>query len=331
MQFDRLKRREFITLIGGAATWPFAARAQQPAMPVVGYLSGISAGDRAHHTEAFRQGLNETGHTEGRNVLIEYRYADNQMDRLQPLAADLIARKVAVIAAVAGNNSALVAKALTSTIPILFTSGIDPVKAGLVAGINRPEANVTGVTWFHAELGNKLIEVLHELVPQAALIALLLNPNNPEGAFFEQSAQEGARVLGRRLLVLKAGTASEIDEAFATFAERRVNAVLIGSDPFYATRARQLAVLAARHTLPMIASSREYPMAGGVISYGKSVTDAYRRVGILAGRILKGAKPAEVPVDRATRFELVINRGTAKALGLEVPPTLLALADEVID
>ena len=327
-----MRRREFITLLGGAAAaWPIAASAQQPAMPVIGYLSGISAGDRAHHTEAFRQGLNEMGYTEGRTVLIEYRYADNQMDRLRPLAADLIARKVAVIAAVAGNNSALVAKALTSTIPILFTSGIDPVKAGLVAAINRPEANVTGVTWFSAELGNKLIEVLHELVPQAELIALLLNPNNPEGAFFEQSAQEGARVFGRRLLVVKAGTAREIDEGFATLAERRVNAVLIGSDPFYATRTRQLAVLAARHTLPMIAAAREYPMAGGLISYGNSLSDAYRRVGILAGRILKGAKPAEVPVDRATRFELVINRGTARALGLEVPPTLLARADEVIE
>jgi len=327
-----MRRREFITLLGGAAAaWPIAASAQQPAMPVIGYLSGISAGDRAHHTEAFRQGLNEMGYTEGRTVLIEYRYADNQMDRLRPLAADLIARKVAVIVAVAGNNSALVAKALTSTIPILFTSGIDPVKAGLVAGINRPEANVTGVTWFHAELGIKLIEVLHELIPQAELIALLLNPNNPEGAFFEQSAQEGVRVLGRRLLVLKAGTAREIDDAFATFAERRVNAVLIASDPFYGTRARQLAVLAARHTLPMIAAAREYPMAGGLISYGNSVTDAYRRVGILAGRILKGAKPAEVPVDRATRFELVINLGTAKALGLEMPASLLARADEVIE
>ena len=328
----RMQRREFITLLGGAAVgWPQAARAQQPGMPVIGYLSGISAGDRAHLTAAFRQGLNEMGYTESRNVLIEYRYADNQMDRLRPLAADLIARKVAVIAAVAGNNSALVAKALTSTIPILFTSGIDPVKAGLVAGINRPESNVTGVSWFHAELGSKLIEVLHELVPQAELIALLVNPNNPEGAFFEQSAQEGARVLGRRLLVLKAGTAREIDEAFATLAERRVNAVVIGSDPFYATRTRQLAVLAARYTLPMISGGRDYPMAGGLISYGNSVTDAYRRVGILAGRILNGAKPAEVPVDRATRFELVINLGTAKALGLDVPPTLLARADEVIE
>jgi putative tryptophan/tyrosine transport system substrate-binding protein len=326
-----MNRREFITLLGGAAVWPVAARAQQAAMPVVGYLSGISAGDRAHHTEAFRQGLNETGYTEGRNVLIEYRYADNQMDRLRPLAADLIARKVAVIAAVAGNNSALVAKALTSTIPILFTSGIDPVKAGLVAGINRPEANVTGVSWFHAELGNKLIEVLHELVPKAELIALLLNPNNPEGAFYEQSAQNGARALGRRLLVLKAGTAPEIDAAFATLAEQGANAVAIGSDPFYAARLRQLAVLAARHAVPMISTARELPAAGGLISYGNNVTDAYRRVGIYAGRILKGAKPPDMPVDRATKFELIVNLKTAKALGLEVPPQLLARADEVIE
>ena len=325
-----MRRRHFIALLGIAAAWPLGVRAQQPAKPLVGYLSGISAGDRAHLTEAFRQGLNETGYTEGRNVLIEYRYADNQMDRLRPLAADLIARKVAVIAAVAGNNSALVAKALTSTIPILFTSGSDPVQAGLVASFNRPEANVTGVSWFSAELGSKHIEVLHELVPQAELIALLLNPNNPEGALFEQSAQEGARVLGRRLLVLKPGTAREIDEAFATLAERRVNAVLIGSDPFYATRARQLAVLAAQHTLPTIASVREYPIAGGLISYGNSVTDAYRQVGIYAGLILKGAKPADLPIDRATRFELVINLGTAKALGLDVPLPLLARADEVI-
>jgi putative ABC transport system substrate-binding protein len=326
-----LGRRQFIALLGGAAAWPIAARAQQPAMPVIGYLSGISAGDRAHHTEAFRHGLNETGYTEGRNVLIEYRYADNQMDRLRLLAADLIARKVAVIAAVAGNNSALVAKALTSTIPILFTSGVDPVKAGLVASLNRPEANVTGVSWFAAELGQKHIEALHELVPKAELIALLLNPNNPEGAFYEQSAQIGARALGRRLLVLKAGTALEIDAAFATLVEQGANAVAIGSDPFYAARLRQLAVLAARHAVPMISTARELPAAGGLISYGNNVTDAYRRVGIYAGRILKGAKPPDMPVDRAARFELIINRGTAKALGLEVPPTLIALADEVIE
>ena len=243
-----MRRREFITLVGGAAAaWPLAARAQQSVMPVIGFLSSISAADRPHHTEAFRQGLNETGYAEARNVTIEYRYADNRMDQLRPLAADLIARKVAVIAAVAGNNTALVAKTLTSTIPILFTSGVDPVKAGLVASLNRPEANVTGVSWFAAELGQKHIEALHELVPKAELIALLLNPNNPEGAFYEQSAQNGARALGRRLLVLKAGTAPEIDAAFATLAEQGANAVAIGSDPFYAARLRQLAVLAARH------------------------------------------------------------------------------------
>ena len=318
-----MKRRDFITLLGGAAAWPLAARAQQAAIPVVGFLSSIAAGDRPHHTEAFRQGLNETGYAEGRNVTIEYRYADNRMDQLRPLAADLIARKVAVIAAVAGNNTALVAKTLTSTIPILFTSGVDPVKAGLVASFNRPEANVTGVSWFSAELGNKHIEVLNEFVPQAALIALLVNPNNPEGGFYEQSAQDGARALGRQLLVLKAGSAREIDTAFATLAEQRANAVIVASDPFYTARARQLAVLAARHAVPMISTARELPAAGGMISYGNSLTDAYRRVGIYAGRILKGAKPADMPVDRATKFELVINLGTTRALGLR--------ADEVIE
>ena len=327
--FD-MRRRDFITLCGGAAAWPLAARAQQ-SVPLVGFLSSISAGDRPHHTEAFRQGLNETGYAEGRNVTIEYRYADNRMDQLRPLAADLIARKVAVIAAVAGNNTALVAKTLTSTIPILFTSGVDPVKAGLVASLNRPEANVTGVSWFSAELGNKHIEVLNELVPQATLIALLVNPNNPEGGFYEQSAQDGARALGRRLLVIKAGSAREIDAAFATLAEQHANAVIVASDPFYTTRVRQLAVLAARHAVPMISTARELPAAGGLISYGNSLTDAYRRVGIYAGRVLKGAKPADMPVDRATKFELVINLGTARALGLEVPPTLLARADEVIE
>jgi putative ABC transport system substrate-binding protein len=327
--FD-MRRRDFITLCGGAAAWPLAARAQQ-SVPLVGFLSSISAGDRPHHTEAFRQGLNETGYAEGRNVTIEYRYADNRMDQLRPLAADLIARKVAVIAAVAGNNTALVAKTLTSTIPILFTSGVDPVKAGLVASLNRPEANVTGVSWFSAELGNKHIEVLNELVPQATLIALLVNPNNPEGGFYEQSAQDGARALGRRLLVIKAGSAREIDAAFATLAEQHANAVIVASDPFYTTRVRQLAVLAARHAVPMISTARELPAAGGLISYGNSLTDAYRRVGIYAGRILKGAKPADMPVDRATKFELVINLGTARALGLDVPPTLLARADEVIE
>ena len=320
-------------MLGGAAAWPLAARAQQPAMPAVGFLSSISAVDRPHHTEAFRQGLNETGYAEGRNVTIDYRFADNRMDQLQPLAADLIGRKVAVIAAVGGNNPGLVAKTLTSTIPIVFTSGADPVRAGLVTNLNRPEANVTGVSWFSAELGHKYIELLHELAPQATLIGLLVNPSSPEAAFYEQSAHDGARALGRRLLVLKASTASEIDTAFAKLAEQRANAVIIGADAFYSGsgRARQLAVLAARHALPMISAVRELPAAGGLISYGNSVTDAYRRAGALTGRILKGAKPSDTPIDRATKFELVINLATAKAFGLEVPPTLLARADEVIE
>jgi putative tryptophan/tyrosine transport system substrate-binding protein len=307
-------RRQFISLLGGAAAaWPLAARGQQSA-PVVGFLSSIAAGERPHHTEAFRQGLNDTGYAEGRNLTIEYRFADNRLDQLEPLALKLIARRVAVIAAVGGNNSALTVKRLTSAIPILFTSGLDPVTAGLVASINRPGGNVTGVSWFATELGSKHLEVLNELVPQAALIALLLNPTNPEGAFYERSAQEGARTLGRRLLVLKAASPAEIDAAFATVAEQRANAVIVSSDPFYTTRGRQLAVLAARHVVPMISSVREIAVAGGLLSYGNSVTDAYRRVGVIAGRILKGAKPAETPVDRATRFELVINIGTAKAL-----------------
>jgi putative ABC transport system substrate-binding protein len=253
------------------------------------------------------------------------------MDQIRPLAADLIGRKVAVIAAVGGNNTALIAKTLTSTIPIIFTSGIDPVKAGLVASLSRPEANVTGVSWFAAEMGQKHIEVLHELVPQAALIALLLNPNNPESGFHEHSAHEGARALGRRLLVLKAGTAGEIDGAFATLVEQRASAVVISGDAFYTTRGRQFAVLAARHVLPMISAVRELTVAGGLISYGNSLTDAYRRAGLCAGRILKGAKPADIPVDRATKYELVINLGTAKALGIEVPLSLQQRADEVIE
>jgi putative ABC transport system substrate-binding protein len=324
-----MRRRAFVAALGGAAAWPLAARAQST--PVVGWLSGISAGDRPDLAEAFRQGLAATGYAEGRDVTIEYRYADNRMDQLRPLAADLIKRKVAVIAAVGGNNTALAAKSLTSTIPILFTSGNDPVRSGLVENLNRPEANVTGVSWFSGELGSKHIEILHELVPQAALIALLMNPNYPEAGFYQQSAQDGARALGRRLLVLEARTIPEIDAAFAVLAERRVHAVIIGAGPFFPARARQLAVLAARHGVPMVAAVREITTAGGLISYGNSVIDAYRRVGICAGRILKGARPADLPVDRATKYELVINLGTAKALGLEIPPTLLARADEVIE
>jgi putative ABC transport system substrate-binding protein len=326
-----VRRRELITLLGGAtAFWPVAARAQQP-MPVVGFLSSLSSDERTYHRDAFRQGLNEAGYAEGRNVMIEYRYADSRMDQLRPLAEDLIARKVVVIVAVGGNNAALTAKTLTSTIPILFTSGVDPIKAGLVASLNRPEANVTGVSWFSGELGNKHIELLNELLPQATLIALMVNPNNLEAGFYEKSAQDGVRAFGRRLLVVKAGTRGEIDAAFATLAAERAHAVIIAADPFFPARARQLAVLAARHGIPMIAAVREITAAGGLISYGNSVTDAYRRLGVYAGRIIKGAKPSEMPIDRATTFELVINLGTAKALDIEIPPNMLARADEVIE
>ncbi len=325
-----MRRRDFIATLSGAAAWPLAARAQ-PSIPVIGYLNGLAASDRPNLVEAFRQGLNETGYGEGRNVAVEYRYANNQSDRLEPLAADLIARKVAVIAAVGGNNSALAAKRLTSRIPILFTSGVDPVKAGLVASINRPEANVTGVSWFSGDLGSKHLEMLNELVPQAKVVALLIDPNNPEGGFYEQSARERAGAFGQRLLVLSAGTPDEIDAAFATLAKERASAVIVSAGPFYPARARQLAGLATRYSLPMLSALREMPEAGGLISYGNSVADAYRRVGIYAGRILNGAKPADMPVDRATRFELVINLRNAKALGIDVPPTLFVRADEVIE
>jgi putative ABC transport system substrate-binding protein len=326
-----MRRREFITLVGGAAAaWPLAAQAQQ-GTPVIGYLSSLSAGDSPHHTEAFRQGLNEAGYAEGRNVTIEYRYADNQMDRLRPMAADLVARKVGVIAAVGGNNTALVAKTLTTTIPIVFTSGLDPVSAGLVASLNRPEANVTGISWFTVELAHKHIEVLNELIPGAGLIAVLADPNNAESGFYEKSAQEGARARGRRLLFLKAGTVGEIDVAFATLVEQRADAVIVGSGPFFPARARQLAVLAARYAVPLMSANRHISIAGGLISYGNSVPEAYRRAGNLAGRLLKGAKPADIPIDRATTFELVINLGTAKALGIVVPQSLLARADDVIE
>jgi putative tryptophan/tyrosine transport system substrate-binding protein len=325
-----VKRRKFITLLGGAAAaWPIAARAQQP-MPLVGYLTGFSVDESSSFTEAFRQGLGETGYTEGRSVTIEYRYANHRMGELRSLAAELIARKPAVIAAVGGNNTALVTRTLTSTIPIVFTSGLDPVKAGLVASLNRPEANVTGVSWFASELGHKHVEVLHEFLPQAALIALLVDPNNPESVFYEQNALDGARALGRRLFVLKAGTVREIDEAFARLVEQRANAVMVAG-PFYATRAVQLAMLAARHGLPMIAAPRAFPVAGALIGYGNSTADAYRRAGVLTGRLLKGATPAETPVDRATKFEFVINLATARTLGIKVPPSLLARADEVIE
>ena len=325
-------RREVIRLVGAAVAWPLIARAQQP-VPVIGFLSGLSSGNRPHLVESFRRGLGEAGYVAGQNIAVEYRYADNQPDQLRVLAADLIARQVAVIAATGGNNPALIAKTLTTTIPIVFTSGTDPVGAGLVRSLSRPEANVTGVSWFNSDLGPKHLELVRELVPGATLVAAIVNSNNPEEATrYQMPFQEAAsRLPGLRLEVFNASTASEIDTAFEMLVRHKASAVLVAADPFLSSRAAQLVVLAARNNLPVVYPNRDTAMAGGLISYGNDVPHAYRRAGIYVGRILKGAKPADLPIDRATKFDLVINLQTAKTLKIDIPTKLLATADEVIE
>ena len=326
-----MRRREFIRLLGSAATaWPFSAHAQQPAMPVIGFLSGLSPGPFAQRLAAFRQGLNETGNIEGRNVAIEYRWAEGQYDRLPALATDLVGRRVVVIVAWT-DAAALAAKATTTTIPIVFLTGSDTVRFGLVSSLNRPGENITGVSWFGIDLVPKQLSLLHELVPNAAIIALLVDANVPEAVSQVSEVQVAARTLGLQLVVLNVRTASDIDMAFANLMRERASALVVGAGGFFTGQRGQIIALAARHAIPTIYGFREYSLDGGLVSYGNDIPDAFRRAGIYVGRILKGEKPADLPVVRSTKFELIVNLKTAKALGLNVPPSVLASANEVIE
>jgi putative tryptophan/tyrosine transport system substrate-binding protein len=327
-----VKRRQFITLLGGAAAaWPLAARAQQPAMPAIGFLDSKSSDDSAHMVAAFRRGLNESTFIEGQNVTIEFRWAQNQYDQLPVLAADLVRRRVDVIAAT-GGPAALAAKAASATIPIVFRVAADPIAAGLVASLSRPGGNVTGVTSLNLEVGSKRLEFLHELVPTATIMAALVNPTNPTNAeILSRDLQATARLLGLQLHLLHASSDADIDAVFATLTELRAAGLVIGTDALFTSRDEKLAALGLRYRMPTIYQWREFVAAGGLMSYGGSFADSYRLAGVYTGRILKGEKPADLPVQQATKLELFINLKTAKALGLTVPPTLLALADEVIE
>jgi putative ABC transport system substrate-binding protein len=331
MQLNGLRRRELITLLAGTAVaWPLVARAQQPAMPVIGFLSSSAPADRAHVLNAFRQGVRETGYVEGQNVAIEYRWAQGQYDRLPDLATDLIRRQVAVIVAT-DSPSAIAAKAANTTIPIVFAVSGDPVKLGLVASLNRPGGNVTGVSFLSAELGAKQLGLLHELLPGAARIAVLVDPNFPITEPFVADVRVAASVIAKQIDVLHASTGRDIDTVFASLAQKPVDALLVGPSALNNNRRVQLVTLAAHHRMPAIYSFREATEAGGLMSYGTSITDAHRQAGIYAGRILKGEKPGDLPVIQSTRFEFVINLNTARAFGLSFPPGLLAIADEVIE
>jgi putative ABC transport system substrate-binding protein len=325
-----VKRRDFITLLGGAAAaWPLAARAQQPGMPLIGYLS-VRANDN-YLTDALRRGLRETGYVEGQNVTFEYRWAMGQYDRMPAMAAELARLPLAVLVRAGGEPAALAAKAATNSIPIVFVIGGDPVKAGLVASYNRPSGNATGTSILTPTMEAKRVGLLHELVPQATRIAVLLNPSFPPFAGQEQDVREAGRALGIDIHVLRATSDREIEAAFETVAQQRIEAVLTGSDPFFDSRRDQLVALAARHKVPTLYHFREFAAAGGLVSYGIDISDSHRHMGMYVGRILKGAKPADLPVLQPTKLELVINMKAARALGLQVPDKLIALADEVIE
>ena len=330
MQFDRLKRREFITLLGGATAWPLAARAQQSALPVIGFLNSGSADLLTSQLRAFRQGLGESGYVEGRNVAIEYRFAEGY-EQLPAMAADLVRREVAVIAATGGIPAARAAKTATTTIPIVFGIGVDPVEIGLVASLNRPGGNLTGVTNFNLELGAKRLQLLHEVVPGTSTVALLVNPTSPLAEPMTRDLQAAAATLALKVLVLQAATKEEIDAAVITAAQSRADGLVIGADGTFAMRSDQLAALTARHALPAIGSFREFAEAGGLMTYGGSRSDQYRLIGAYTGRILKGDKVKDLPVQQSTKVELVVNLKAAKALGLTLPLPLIGRADEVIE